>query len=252
MNAIAIASVTLRELLRRKVQVNLLVFGTLLVLSSYMVSLLTLGYERRIVSDLGLFAMQTIGILLATFLGATVVAGDIERRVLYPIVAKPVSRTEYLLGRYLGLTVALLLNLFVMALALAAALLLDARSFDTLDSTFFLAIVMLGFQFVVVAAVAVLFSSITSSTLAAIFTLSVAVAGMLTNEVRNLWKGAAQWLGTIVFYAVPNLGALTLNEAVVYRLPVPTGTYWAALYAVLYSLAAFAIASACFERRDLK
>jgi Cu-processing system permease protein len=252
MNVLAIASVTLRELLRRKVQVNLLVFGTLLVLSSYVISLLTLGYMRRILSDLGLTSMQAIGILLATFLGASVVAGDVERRVLYPVVAKPVSRTEYLLGRYLGLAVALLLNLAVMAVALAAMLVFEAGDLSTLDGTFAAAIAMLGLQFVVVAAVAVLFSSLTSTTLAAIFTLSVAVAGMLTNEVRSLWKGGAELLGALVFYAVPNLGALSLNEAVVYRTAVPPGTAWAAVYAVLYAAAALAIASAAFERRDLK
>jgi hypothetical protein len=104
----------------------------------------------------------------------------------------------------------------------------------------------------VVAAVAVLFSSITSSTLASIFTLSIAVAGMLTNEVRNLWKGGAEWLGTVVWYAVPNLGALSLNESVVYRTAVPPGTWWAAAYALLYAAAALAIASATFEGRDLK
>jgi ABC-type transport system involved in multi-copper enzyme maturation permease subunit len=252
MNVLTIAFVTLRELLRRKVQVNLLVFGTLLVLSSYVVSLLTLGFMRRILSDLGLASMQAIGILLATFLGATVVAGDIERRVLYPIVAKPVSRTEYLLGRYLGLAVALVLNLLVMALALGVALVLEAGNLSTLDGTFAIAIAMLGLQFVVVAAVAVLFSSITSSTLAAIFTLSVAVAGMLTHEVRTLWKGGVEWLGTVVWYLVPNLGALSLNEAVVYRTAVPPGTGWAAAYALCYAAAALAIAAATFERRDLR
>jgi ABC-type transport system involved in multi-copper enzyme maturation permease subunit len=252
MNVLAIASVTLRELLRRKVQVNLLVFGTLMVLASYAISLLTLGFMRRILSDLGLTSMQAIGVLLATFLGASVVAGDVERRVLYTVVAKPVSRTEYLLGRYLGLAVALLLNLLVMALALAAMLVLEAGTLATLDGTFAVAIAMLGLQFVVVAAVAVLFSSITSSTLAAIFTLSVAVAGMLTNEVRNLWKGGAEWLGTVVWYLVPNLGALSLNESVVYRTPVPPGSWWAAAYALLYAAAALALASAVFERRDLR
>jgi ABC-type transport system involved in multi-copper enzyme maturation permease subunit len=252
MNVLAIASVTLRELLRRKVQVNLLVFGTLLVLSSYVISLLTLGFMRRILADLGFASMQGIGILLATFLGATVVAGDIERRVLYAVVAKPVSRTEYLLGRYLGLAVALLLNLAVMAVALASVLVFEAGDLGTLDRTFFAAIAMLGCQLIVVAAVSVLFSSVTSTTLASIFTLSVAVAGLLTNEVRSLWKGGNELLGTVIFYSVPNLGALTLNEAVVYRTPLPPGTLWAATYAVLYAAAALAIASLVFERRDLK
>lgn len=252
MNIIAIAAVTLRELLRRKVQVNLLVFGTLLVLASYVLSLLTLGFMHRILADLGLSAMQLIGTLLAVFLGSTVVAGDVERRVLYPIVAKPVSRTEYLLGRYAGLAVALLLNLLVMAVALAAVLVFEARSLSTLDAPLFAAVAMIGVQFVVIAAVAVLFSSLTSSTLAAIFTLCVAVAGQLTNEVRNLWVGSAEWMGTVVWYAVPNLGALSLNEAVVYRTPLPDGTLFAALYAVLYAASALAIASLTFERRDLR
>lgn len=252
MNVIAIAVVTLRELLRRKVQVNLLVFGTLMVLASYVISLLTLGFMHRILSDLGLSAMQLIGTLLAVFLGSTVIAGDVERRVLYPIVAKPVSRTEYLLGRYAGLALALVLNLAVMALALAAVLVFEARSLATLDRSFFAAIAMLGIQFVVVAAIAILFSSLTSSTLAAIFTLSLAVAGSLTNEVRNLWKGGAEWLGTIVWYTVPNLGALSLNEAVVYRTGIPDGTLVAAVYAVLYAAAALAVASFLFERRDLR
>lgn len=252
MNVLAIAAVTLRELLRRKVQVNLLVFGTLMVLASYLISLLTLGFMHRILADLGLSAMQLIGTLLAVFLGSTVVAGDVERRVLYPIVAKPVSRTEYLVGRFAGLAVALVLNLLVMAIALAAILVFEAGSVATLDRPFLAAIAMLGLQAVVIAAVAVLFSSLTSSTLAAIFTLSLSVAGNLTNDVRNLWKGGAEWLGTVIWYAVPNLGALSLNESVVYRTPVPAGTLYAALYAGFYAASALAIASLLFERRDLR
>jgi ABC-type transport system involved in multi-copper enzyme maturation permease subunit len=252
MNVLAIAAVTLRELLRRKVQVNLLVFGTLMVLASYVISLLTLGFMHRILADLGLSAMQLIGTLLAVFLGSTVIAGDVERRVLYPIIAKPVSRTQYLLGRFAGLAIALVLNLAVMAVALAAVLVFEAGSLATLDRAFFAAVAMMGVQVVVVAAVAVFFSSLTSSTLAAIFTLSLAIAGNLTNEVRNLWKGGAEWLGTVVWYAVPNLGALSLNESVVYRTPIPDGTVYAAVYAVLYAAAALAIASFLFERRDLR
>ncbi len=115
-----------------------------------------------------------------------------------------------------------------------------------------LAVAMLGLQLVVVGAVAVLFSSFTSSTLAAIFTLSVAIAGQLTNEMRSMWQGSSAWLGKLVWYAVPNLGALSLNESVVYRTAVPAATWLAAAYAALYAATALAIASAAFERRDLR
>lgn len=252
MKTASIAAVTLREVLRRKVQVNLLIFGTLLVLATYLISLLTLGEMHRIISDLGLSAMEAIGTLLAVFLGSSLIAGDVERRVLYPVVAKPVTRTQYILGRYAGLGVALLLNLAVMAAALGAVLAFDARSLSAVDRTFLLAVVMMGVQFLVVAAVAVLFSCVTSSTLAAIFTLSVVIAGHLTNEMRNLWQGPATWLPRVIWYALPNLASLSLNEQVIYRSPVQPGTWLAALYGLLYAVASLAIASLAFERRDFR
>ncbi len=252
MNALSVAAVTLRELLRRKVQVNLLVFGTLLVVSSYVMSLLTLGYMRRILADFGLSAMELTGTLLAIFLGASVVAGDVEKRVVYPILAKPVSRTQYVVGRWLGLSSALVMNLVVMSIALAAVLAAEARSLATIDGVFVAAVALMALQLVVVGAVAVLFSCFTSTTLAAIFTTSLAVAGHLTNEMRNLWQGEGAWLGKTIWYLVPNLSALSLDEAVVYQRAPPPATWLAALYALLYAAAALALASAVFERRDLR
>ena len=99
----SIALVTFREVVRRKVQVSLLFFGGLLIVAAYIASGLTIGEWHRIISDVGLSAMQLIGILIAVFLGASLISGDIEGRVLQPVVAKPVSRSQYLIGRYLGL-----------------------------------------------------------------------------------------------------------------------------------------------------
>jgi ABC-type transport system involved in multi-copper enzyme maturation permease subunit len=252
MKLLAIAGVTVRETLRRKVQVNLLVFGVLLVVASYFLSTLTLGERHRMISDLGLSSMQLIGTLLVVFLGAGLVAGDVERRVLYPVVVKPVARSEYLLGRYLGLSAALLLNLAIMAAALAAVLAVDAGSLRPLDGPLLAAIAMVGVQLLVVGAVAVLFSSITSTTLAAIFALSIALAGQLTNEMRNLWRGEGAWLARGLWYALPNLGALNVNEAVIYHQPLPATAWTAAAYGLLYAAATLSLACVAFERRDFR
>jgi len=248
----AIAAVTFREVLRRKVQVNLLIFGSLIILASLMISRLTIGEQHRILSDLGLSAATAIGTLIAVFVGSSLVAGDIERRVLQPVVAKPASRTQYLLGRYLGLALALVTNLGAMAVVLAAVLCVEAGSLRPLDSSLLAALLMLGVQFLVVAAVAILFSSVTSTTLAAIFTLALAVAGHLTSEVRAIWQGDATWIPKVIWYLVPNLSALSLNAAVIYRSPVPQAAWLAAAYGFLYAAAALALASLSFERRDLR
>lgn len=247
-----IAAVTLREVLRRKVQVNLLLFGALLIVGSFLVSELTLGEMHRILADLGLSAMQLIGTLIAVFIGSSLVAGDVERRVLYPVIAKPVSRTQYLVGRYLGLAAALLLNLLVMALVLSAVLVYEARSLRPLDAALAAAVALQGIQFLVVGAVAVLFSAVSSTTLAALFSLAVAVAGQLTNEMRALWPGELTWLPRLLWYLLPNLGSLTVNDAVIYRTPPPASAWLAAVYGLLYAAAALSLAALAFERRDLR
>jgi ABC-type transport system involved in multi-copper enzyme maturation permease subunit len=248
----AIALLTFREVLRRKVQVNLLLFGALLIVASFMISELTIGEMHRILSDLGLSAMQLIGLLVAVFVGASLVAGDMERRVLYPVLAKPVTRTAYLWGRYLGLALALLVNLAVMVAVLAGVLVFEARSLQPLDASLAAAVGLMGVQFLVVGAVAILFSAVTSTTLAAIFSLSVAAAGMLSNEMRSLWQGPATWVPRVLWYLLPNLGSLSANEAVIYRTPPPASTWVAALYGLLYAVAALALAALAFERRDLR
>ncbi|HTP52589.1 MAG TPA: ABC transporter permease subunit [Anaeromyxobacteraceae bacterium] len=249
---VAIAAVTFREVLRRKVQVNLLVFGSLVILASFMLSKLTIGEQHRILSDLGLSAATAIGTLIAVFVGSSLVAGDIERRVLQPVVAKPASRTQYLLGRYLGLSLALLLNLLAMAILLSCVLCFEAGSLHPLDASLGAALLMMAVQFLVVAAVAILFSSVTSTTLAAIFTLALAMAGHLTSEVRAIWQGEATWIPKVIWYLVPNLNALSLNASVIYRSPVPAGAWLAALYGAFYAAAALSLASLTFERRDLR
>lgn len=252
MKILAIAAVTLREALRRKVQVNLLLFGLVLVAASYLISTLTLGEMRRIIADLGLASMALIGSLLAVFLGASSIAGDVERRVVFPVVAKPVSRAEYVVGRYLGLACALLLNLAVMAAFLGATLAFDARSFRAVDGTFLAAVGMIGVQLLVVAAVAVLFSSFTTTTLASIFALAITLAGQLSNDLRTLWREGGATVGKVLWYALPNLGALNLNEAVVYRTAVPALAWTAAGYGLLYAATVLALACVAFERRDFR
>lgn len=253
MNSIlSIALVTFREVVRRKVQVSLLLFGALLILSAYLVGNLTIGDWHRIVSDVGLSAMQLIGILVAVFVGSSLVSGDIERRVLQPVVAKPVSRTQYIVGRYLGLAAILVANLVAMGVLLGAVLVLDAGSMKPIDRAFLSAVALTGAQYLVVAAVAVLFSSITSTTLAAIFSLAVALAGQYTSEVRALWQGPGTWVPRLLWYLLPNLGALNANDSVIYRTPPPAQAWLAALYALLYAGAALSIAALAFEKRDLR
>jgi ABC-type transport system involved in multi-copper enzyme maturation permease subunit len=253
----AIARVTVQEAYRQKLAVNLLVFALALVAASLTISALTFGEQWRIIVDLGLSSMEVFGTLIAVFLGAGLVARDVERRTVYTVVAKPVSRAEYLLGRYLGLVATTTLNLLLMAIVFAAVLAAYTKGLRFLvDSPLLVVLASLAVRFAVVGAVAALFSSFSTITLAAIFTLSLVVAGHLSSDLVRYWAPRSEWAGAIgkaAYLLVPNLEALNLKEAMVYRDPVPASFAVTGIgYGLLYSAALVAFAAAVFARRDLR
>ncbi len=256
-NVLTLARVTVREALRQKLAVNLLVFAVALVCASFTISTLTFGEQYRVIVNIGLSAMEVFGTLIAVFLGAGLVAGDVQRRTVYPIVAKPVSRAQYVAGRYAGLVVTTTLNLAVMAVFFVAVLAFYLRGVGFLVQAPFLAtLASLALQFAMIAAVAVLFSTFTTATLAAIFTLSLVVAGHLASDLVRYWSrqgtGLA-WMGKALYLAVPNLEALNFKEAMVYKDALSSATVVPALaYGVLYACGVVAIAAAVFTRRDLR
>jgi ABC-type transport system involved in multi-copper enzyme maturation permease subunit len=247
-----LAWLTLREALRQKLAVNLLLFALLLIAGSITLSELTYGEQHRIIADLALTSAQLFGTLIAVFLGAGLGAGDVQRRTIYPIVAKPVGRWQYLLGRYLGLVGTLWLNLLVMALASLAVLAIYSKGFAFLASTpLFAAYAGIAAQLAMVGAVATLFSSVTNSTLAAIYSLGFAVSGHFARDVFSFYK--EQPLVRAVAFVIPNLGALDFKLQVVYQTAVPFERLaWPFLTAALYVACVLAIASASFARRDFR
>jgi Cu-processing system permease protein len=254
---LALTGVTIREALRQKLAVNLLVFALALVAASFTISQLTFGEQYRIIVDIGLSAMEIFGTLIAVFLGAGLIAGDVERRTVYPIIAKPVSRATYILGRYLGLVATTTLNMLVMVVVFTLVLAYYLKGFGFLhDSPFFAVVASMVVRFAVIGAVACFFSCFTTATLSAIFTLSLVVAGLLSSELVRYWAQqgtVARAIGKAAFVLVPNLEALNLKEAMVYKDAVPLSFALTGLgYGVLYAAAVVAFAVAVFSRRDLR
>lgn len=249
---LSIATVTLREALRQKLAVNLLLFALLVITGSIVLSELTFGEQYRIIADLALSAAQIFGTLIAVFIGAGIIAGDVQRRVLYPILAKPIGRWQYVVGRYLGLVTTLWLNLAVMGVTTAVVLAVYLGGTDKMLATpIGPALLGLAAQLAVVGAVAVLFSAFTNTTLAVIFTLSLTVAGHFVRELLVYWRGFP--LLRAVGLLLPNLAALDYKVNLVYQEAVPaTQLGLSLLHAVLYLATTLAFAAAVFGRKDLR
>ena len=118
----AIAISVFRESVRDKVLYNLVLFAMVLIASSYMIGQLTAGQDVKIIKDLGLSATAVFGLFIAVFIGIGLVSKEVERRSIYSLLAKPITRAQLVLGKYAGLVLTLLVNIGVMAAALYAVL----------------------------------------------------------------------------------------------------------------------------------
>src|SRR6195256_1484759 len=127
-----IARNAFREAVRDRVLYNLVLFALLLIAAAIFLGELSGGQEAKITSDLGLSAILLFGVFIAIFVGVGLVYKEIERRTVYAIFAKPVGRGEFLIGKYLGLCLTLLVNVLVMGAGVSLALLYVSRGWDPL------------------------------------------------------------------------------------------------------------------------
>ena len=106
-----------KESVRDKVLYNLVAFAVLLIAASYLLGQLTAGQDIRIIKDLGLASIGAFGLLIAVFIGIGLVWKEVERRSIYGVLSKPLTRSEFVLGKYAGLVLTLMVNVAVMTVA---------------------------------------------------------------------------------------------------------------------------------------
>ena len=118
MRAVRVVAVNVfRESVRDRVPYNLVLFAVLLIASSYLIGQLTAGQDVKIIKDLGLAATSVFGLFIAIFIGIGLVSKEVERRSIYALLSKPVSRAQFIAGKYAGLVLTLAVNVSVMAIA---------------------------------------------------------------------------------------------------------------------------------------
>jgi ABC-type transport system involved in multi-copper enzyme maturation permease subunit len=249
----AIAHNTFREAIRHRILYLLLAFAVAMISFSHILSLLTVGSEEKIIRDFGLASIDVFGVLTAVFVGVNLVSREIERRTVFTLLAKPLHRFEFVLGKYAGLALTLLVNTAVMAAWFFLVLAIKGM----FDPRLIAAVAMLYAQFLLITAVAILFSCLSTPLLASVLTLSLYVVGHLLWSLKlleaRLVSEAGRALCRALYLLLPNLGNFDIKTEIVHGLAVDPARYaFAAAYLVLYGGAILAGACAIFQRRELQ
>jgi ABC-type transport system involved in multi-copper enzyme maturation permease subunit len=251
-----IATNTFREAVRDRVLYNLIAFVLLLSGAAIFVGQISIEIEKLVVINLGLTAVSLFGVLIAIFIGIGLVSKEIEKRTLYTVLSRPVRRWEFIVGKFFGLAGTLVVNAFLMAIGVFAALLYVAHKFVASDAQILVAVYFIVLQFVIICALALLFSSFSSPLLSAVFTFALFVIGSFSEDLRGfagLTHGLTRWLATGAAYLVPNFSALNVISSVAHGEPVPAQLIVNnTLYALTYAGMAICGAVLIFDRRNLK
>jgi len=263
MKIFLVAHNTFRENVRDKVLYNLVAFAFLLITGALLLSQLSIGYEMKIIIDAGLASISLAGVLIAVFIGISLVQKEIERRTIYNIVSKPVARRQFLLGKFLGLAMTLAVNVAVMATGILAALVFLNSGWSWNFLHILPAILLIFTELILVTALALFFSSFSTPALSAVFTVSLWLAGHFNSDFRNLARlsksQAMEYVCYVLYYLLPNFsnfdttaGGKAMQKAGYLEAPDPMALLAAVLYGSLYTIILLTVAAGIFERRDFK
>jgi ABC-type transport system involved in multi-copper enzyme maturation permease subunit len=249
----AIALNTFRELVRNRILYALVLFGFFLIAVAAILATASVGETTKFIQDFGLFSISLISAVSATAAGANLVGREIGKKTIYNILSKPISRKEFLLGKYLGFCATLgLLSLLMTGCLIAFLGFFDEKTpWHLLVAFYFIFL-----EILLVAMVALFFSAIlVTPSVVALSVVGVFIAGRSFGEVEAFFGPTVGRLGKFILsltgVVLPRLDWLTLSDRIVYRLPLPTETFLVApFYVFSYSALVFLMATVIFERRE--
>jgi ABC-type transport system involved in multi-copper enzyme maturation permease subunit len=245
---------TVRESVRNKVLYALLFFAVLLIGAGVLVGSLSYVESDRILQDIGLGSVRLFGVAIAIFVGIQLIHKEVDRRTVYTILSKPISRAEFLLGKFVGLTLTIWMLAGIMAASFVAVSLATGAPLALSHLWFF---VLLAMELALVVAIATFFSSFTTPMLASLFTTGTWAVGQLTRDLRDLGAAsdvlAIQRTTALIHRTLPDLQSFNLSIEAAHLLPVMASDVWMpVLYGVSYTTIVLVAAIALFDRRDFR
>lgn len=250
-----IASNVFREVVRDRILYIIGLYALLLGAAILIIPQVASTTDNKIILDVGLAAMSVLGLIVAIFVGTGLVNKEIEKRTVLVLIAKPISRSEFITGKHVGLSAVLALLITVMTAIYITLLQLNRIPYPL--GSILLASLYLFLQLSLVTAIAITLGVFTSSVLATLLSFGVYLVGNLSQDLLALGRlsknPGLESLTRNLYLVLPDLSRLDLKNQAVYGselLPSPLTLITNASYGLLYTVLVLAIAILIFSRRE--
>lgn len=258
MNAIrvwAVASNVFRETIRDRILYVIVFFALLLLLGARLLPDLSAGAEIKIILDLGLGVISLFGLVIAVFLGTSLLNKEIDKRTIFVLLAKPLGRAEFIVGKHLGLAAVLALLLGLMSLCFFGVVWAQRVPMGDIAGPLVLSVVFAYLELLLIIAAALFFGSFASSVMASIFTFSLYLVGHFTQDLLKLGliarNPSVEQITRVLYMVLPDLERLNLRNGAVYgQIPAGAELILSAGYGLLYTGLLLGLAVAIFGRRE--
>jgi ABC-type transport system involved in multi-copper enzyme maturation permease subunit len=254
MNKISgVALNTFRESIREKLLYLVILYAGILLLSTYILSPLSIGAAKgKIVTDVGLAGISLLGVMTAIVVGSTMVHKEVDKKAVLMILTRPVSRPEYLLGKFAGMLLSVGALVGTMTAVLLVMMLLGGAS---ITSAVFSAVYLAMVEIAVMCAIVIFFSTFTSPLLTTFFAICVFIAGNLGGDLRVFARKFGgpimRYVMEIFYHILPNLKVFNLRHEAVHDLRFTAAEIlYPTAYAAVYIAAMIYFSYLVFRRRD--
>jgi ABC-type transport system involved in multi-copper enzyme maturation permease subunit len=262
-----IAVITFKEGIRSRAVYGISLFAVMLLGLSPMISYMAPRDVGKVAVDMALSTISFSGLLIVLFIGINLMAKDLDRRTIYMVLAKPISRGEYIFGKFFGMMLLMISAIIIISGLSALSLLMLKANYSAYFERFswslvFLGIVFITMMLVLLSALSFLFASLSSSSFITLaLTIISYLIGQSMSDVKALLEaqlaaGAPVSAVTVTmvkvaYYLLPNLSLFDIKSSVAHGIPLPPSRVaWTMLYGVVYSAMVLTIASLFFRKRE--
>ncbi len=252
-NTITIAKYTFVEVYRSKIMLGIIFLAIGMLMITMVASVFAYGAPEKVALDFAIGMMSVANLLIAIFLGVTLISKEIESKTLYMILSRPINRFEFLTGKVIGLSTVLIVNTFFLTIV-------GMLSFRYLggvgdDLIFWVAVFSL-LEAIVIMLFGIMFSLISNPSLASVFTIFVLISGhTITSTLTNFFAKTSHVTMTILknsLFFIPDLERINLKDFLIYNQQIPLSYILSSLaYSLFYIAALLVVVSLIFSRKNL-
>lgn len=265
-NVFLLAGLTFRDSIRNKALYGIFALGTLLFLGNVIITSMFNWELGKVAVDIGLSVVSLSGLIIIFFFSIHMVSYDLERKTIYLILSKPISKYQYVLGKFLGLAAIVVVSSVFLGFCSYASVklaMLDVVSIPQNFSwlTFFISLIYQSLSLLIVLAIAFICIGVTTHAFTAV--LLCMMCYFIGQNVENVFYILSRgqlfsesphlmWIMNTISWIFPNLAAFDLKTSAAYGLSIdPSYLGWIGIYGISYIAACLILAMFFFYKREL-